>query len=721
MMHMQRCSTARSYFVSLLTLIATAGLVACGGGAGDASSPACSLSVKTALDTDSSNPYGDGSGETGPAGDEGDAGPADGMYRNAKVQIQSADGSQGEAEIDGTNGKVHFDVRGCKGPYLLTLKTRADTEYYDESTASFRPVPSATDNDLHAVVPSIDKNIGITMLTEAAYQYLHHKLSADWKDAAKVAQANDEIARVFNGYLPKDMQIPDITRLPVMLKGTTADQSIADTENGVYGVVNAGLARAAGLLRGDAKDASATPAWLISRQISKDLCDGVLDYSCDGTPVLTESDSSQAAYLIPQLGTLIGAGVGDVSARCASPTLVDKSFRIIEAKVDTAFPYGYESCPNCTTRRPRPVYSERTPIWVLGNNGQLYFWDRSSSNLTPAAAGQIFTQLISQGPFIGLAKYDRNAPNANVFARKDINAYADDTPMPRYAPLPALVELSSAFKNTSTVSAFESIVWTAEASGSPWWTARSVVVRNSDGGARYALSNNGIGSPLTSADDAGRNIVAVGQANSYGVGQAGVFLVDAMGKVRAQGSNLGYQLGIGPAGWDGASDMPLTPMNFGDDFIVSVAGRFEGGFAVTSAGQVWGWGSAGVSQALGQDDAPVPVKLAVFGDKKIRRIECTHMHQCVAMTHDGKMLVWGRFPKYTAEEVEAGQDPAAYEDIDKPVEIQNQRVISIGANGWSVHGVSVDGGIVVFLSTVGSMKVLRPATTHTASGSCQQP
>jgi hypothetical protein len=716
---------------SLVALMSTVGLLACGSGGGESSSPststqsptACSLSVITALDINSPSPYTDGGdGGNGGGVSSGDAAPADGMYRNAKVQIQSADGSQSEAEIDGTNGKVHFEARGCTGPYLLTLKTRSDTQYYDESTASFRPLPLFSDNDLHAMVARIDKNIGITMLTEAAYQYLGHGLNADWKDAAKVEQANDYIKNLFNKYLPNDLQVSDITRLPAIFRGNTASQSVDDTENGIYGVVNAGIARAAGLLRGDVKDGDSMSSWLISRQISKDLCDGVLDYKCNGTPVVsTDDNSSQASYLIPQLGAFIGTGIGDVSARCANQDVVDKTFKIIEAKIDTAFPYGFEGCPNCTTRRPRPVYSERTPIWILGNNGQLYYWDRSSPNLTPAASGQIFTQLISQGRFIGQGKYDRSAPKANVFAREEFNASGAGTPVPRYAPLPSMTELSTSFSNVSTVTALDTVVWNP-LDQTKWWNLDSVVVRSTDGGAKTALAHTYFNFALTPVEKAGHSIVAVGLTNSWGVLETGLFFVDSKGKVYAKGSNTGNQLGVGNAApKDPDGGVSLTQMNFGDDFIVSVAGRFEGGFAVTSKGDVYGWGGSGVSQALGQEAAPLPVKLPVFGTRKIRRIECTHMQQCAAITTDGKMLVWGTFPRYTGEEVERGSDPLAAEEVKVPVEIPGRRVISIGANGWSIHGVLDDGGIVVFPSTVASMQVLRPTMANITSGSCQQP
>jgi photosystem II stability/assembly factor-like uncharacterized protein len=307
----RRASTCRPAWVlaGLLLLLA-----ACGGGSGPPSaqqnpSPSPMLQV---LPGDSSvvPPYSDAGGDAGDSA-SGDGGPGLGRLRNALVRVELADGRvAGEAQVDAVRGVVHVRLSNYAGPVRFTARARADgsTTYYDEAAARFVPYPPGS--ELNAVVPRFDKNVGITILTEAAWRYLVTRHGADgWKDPARVSEANAVVRDDFNRFVPPEFRVADITRLPYLLGDDTPDGGIADTPNGRYGVVLSGLGVAAGLFR----PADPAPVLRLAAQMPLDYCDGVLDGTCNGVPVA--GDPADAAYAVAQLPAQLETGVQRIAER----------------------------------------------------------------------------------------------------------------------------------------------------------------------------------------------------------------------------------------------------------------------------------------------------------------------------------------------------------------------------------------------------------------------
>ncbi|MBW8829196.1 MAG: hypothetical protein JF606_07160 [Burkholderiales bacterium] len=521
-------------------------LTACGGGSGvdDVSHSQANICRPEVSSSD-----GGGAGDSG--SDAGAAGAGLGKFRNAIVQVEQANGDTvGEAEINDTDGLVKFVLCGYSGPVKLTVKAKADssTKYYDESLQEYVPFPAG--QEMHSVVPVFNQHIGITILSEAAWQYLDAKYGPDgWREAAHVTEANEVIRTEFNRLLPAALQIVDITELPALLSERTATNSLTTSSSDIYGVVNSGLARAAGLLR----NGDSAAALKIARQMGRDLCDGVLDYACNGAPVIDSAD--QVAYLLPQLGEFLNAGVGDIATRCATADIEAASLRIVQIKIETSFPYGlsdYERKPDSESA----FYSERTPIWLLRNDGKVFFWSTRTRRAVAYEPALTFRQLITQGPLLGVATdgraYEGRFKVANPFDPKNLQ-YTE--------PLPA-IEMPG-YKDATTVSA----IYSPDGSGDQSLHLRQMVRLNT--GLAFieneVLTDSGVGHLEAFGIS---NVTKVGVARGWSSG-TGYFSVTSNGKLYATGGNAQGLLGIGKT--EGELDYTTQPVNvsFPGDPLIS--------------------------------------------------------------------------------------------------------------------------------------------------------
>lgn len=666
----------RSAAVALCVLAGLLAIVGSGGGS-DSSLPGCRASVSTDRDP---NGYGDGDGPGDGGTGAGEGGPGLGRFRNAIVRVEQADGTVvGEAQVDDTDGVVQFVLCGYDGPVQLQVRGRSDgsTQYYDESTRTFAPFPATA--TMHAVVPKFEKNIGITILTEAAWQYLQARYGASgWRTAANVREANLVIRDEFNRYLPAALQIEDITRLPELLGDTTQTGSVPATANGVYGIVNSGLARAAGLLRTGDTQAALT----IARQMGTDLCDGLLDGRCNGTPVA--NDSSELSYLVPQLGEFLGAGVGDIAANCGDGVLEAGSLRIVQVKVVGTF-----------TLAGGFTVNDRTPIFLLRNDGRVFFWAKRSIAPVAYAPALRFRQLFTSGPLLGTATDGRSyrAPLTTDPASVPPNdVFATALPpveVTAYAGVSSLAEIDESFSSRF-----------------------AQVSRFADGRAYVESGASSFTAPAP-VDVGLGDITRLGVARG-GAGSPGYFAVTRAGNLFSWGDNAGGQLGLGFT----YTELPQQPapalVRFASNpAIVSVSGRISGAFALDRDGAVWGWGAT-MSEGLSQPATTVPVKLSVFdGRGPVRQIECAAFSACGALTATGDFLVWGPGSQ-------ASPWPAGLQRVALPT---GRKAVYIGAAGLMVYGL-LDDGAVVLLPTLPSTPDIRNASAllpKTDDANCSGP
>jgi hypothetical protein len=577
---------------------------------------------------------GGGGGDGGGGGAGGAGGGALGQFLDAIVRVERTDGSLlGQNVTDAEKGLVTIVPCRYSGPLRITVRGKDDgsSQYYEESLRAYAPFPPGI--EMNAVVPSLTKNVGITILTEGAWQYLKVKYGPDgWKNPAYIAEANEAVRKEFNRFLPAGLQVTDITRLPVLLNDRTGTASIEATPNGKYGVVNSGLARAGGLmLHEDVLNREGKAVLKLAQQMGADLCDGVIDGFCQDTPVF--ADSKDAAYLTQQLGEFLNAGVGDIATSCGNADIEQSSLRIVQVKVDvpgTPFSGGYE-------------YREDTPIYFLRNDGKVFLWPSRSQASEPYRHDLTFAQLYPASRLLG-----RLLDGRSISLAGEISTGAGPT-----------------------------FVAGLDSSGS---SAYATIARLPDG--RVLTSNDpgtlGINVPGL------RDVVRVAVARG-GAGAPGYFALTTDGSLYAWGDNAAGQLGLGKT-YDELNSQatpaivsfPLKPGTGKPPTIVSVTGRMFGAFAIDSDGGVWGWGDPGSSQAHADDwtASTSPQLLASFDHfRSVRQIECAAYAVCIALSDKGEIHVWG--------------------DV-KAMPLDERKTVFTGAAGLVAYGLLDNGGVQIF-------------------------
>jgi hypothetical protein len=292
-----------------------------GGGGGSQTAQGCTPSVTSGYAPVATGGYVDGSGDGGGGGRGGSngagAGGGLGVYSNALITVQRADGTGLGSALTDSYGMVTVSNCGNTQPLLFTVQGTQTGTYWDESLRT--PVAFGASQMLHAVVvpdapnqQTLYRNVGITPLTEAVYQYLNASAGAfGWTVVANVTAANAAIASQINQVLPPNLQLlgTDITRLAAVARDSTSQVFSGSTPNLTYGLVIGGMAQAAGLHNAQ----STNPGLDLLGQLAADLSDGKLDGAKNGTPVAPSP--TQAAYNLP---TMTADTLGGIKALVAT-------------------------------------------------------------------------------------------------------------------------------------------------------------------------------------------------------------------------------------------------------------------------------------------------------------------------------------------------------------------------------------------------------------------
>ena len=297
-----RVSLARAgTLMSLLALSSCGG----GGGGGDPAEPSAPAAASCSnrpneffgvctgfpdsgnLDWSAGGDGGGGVGDGGASGDGGvGAGGDFGQFRNVTISVFKEDGSLlGSAPTDTVKGMVTIRPGTYRGSLRVELRGGPGAEYFEEGKNSFVPFPS--DRVIRVIVPRVDKNIGITAFTEAAYQLLTQGSAPESVGSnptpAQITAANLRVAQLLNEHFPKALEVADITRLPFIKSALVAPGSLSANPRGVYGVVNGAFSKQAALFN----TGSATPTLDAVSQLAEDLRDGVLDGRNGNAPAAT--------------------------------------------------------------------------------------------------------------------------------------------------------------------------------------------------------------------------------------------------------------------------------------------------------------------------------------------------------------------------------------------------------------------------------------------------
>jgi len=150
---------------------------------------------------------GDGSAGGGGEGEGAGAGGGLGAFKNALVRVERADRTVVGSALTDSYGMVSIKDCGGTQSLLVTVQGSSIATYWDEAAQSDLPFPST--ESMHAMVApaapgqqTLSKNVGISPLTEAAYQYAVAQLGgADaWRNSANVTLANQIVTAEYNRF-----------------------------------------------------------------------------------------------------------------------------------------------------------------------------------------------------------------------------------------------------------------------------------------------------------------------------------------------------------------------------------------------------------------------------------------------------------------------------------------------------------------------------------------
>ena len=262
--------------------------------------------------------------------------------------------------------------------------------YFDEQLGNPASFEGAT---IRGVLTRLDRNGGVTPFTEAMVRRtiaLGAQAATDgglrlkaiekdvdaWKDPARVQIAHDEVLRAVNDLLPGIYRLEDLRRLPVVVGPTNSQPDsgvLTDNQNGGYGAVLGGLAKAAAR----SQPTSAAPALAIQQQIADDLQDGVLNLRKDvATPV---PQIGGGTYQYDTLAARLTNETGAVAKSLGAGSLKTATVPVqrLKAKVGTSF--------------------SATPNWIftLLSDGALQIVEVGGPTVAPPTvpAGQRFSRI----------------------------------------------------------------------------------------------------------------------------------------------------------------------------------------------------------------------------------------------------------------------------------------------------------------------------------------
>ena len=196
--------------------------------------------------------------------------PSLGTLTNASVRLFQSDGSTELGKGDtGTTGTVTIAYDGdYSGPIIVAVIGDEDAQYYDEAIGSTVDFPEGS--LLRALVPSGTTEVGVTILTEVAYQ-LALVNSIDLSEDTTINQLNE---RVRQALAP---ELSSILTPPTLFDNSIGTGSLDDNEADQYAARLAALAQLGGT--------GATPALSVAQQLAWDFSDGAVDGKHDGSPI----------------------------------------------------------------------------------------------------------------------------------------------------------------------------------------------------------------------------------------------------------------------------------------------------------------------------------------------------------------------------------------------------------------------------------------------------
>ncbi|MCW5634899.1 MAG: hypothetical protein KIT17_16310 [Rubrivivax sp.] len=320
---------------ALAALLALGSCGGGGGGGGEADDGAAEqLGVFTGFpDTGNLNwesTGGDGSGGVGDGGASGDggvgAGGDFGQFRGARICVFLDNGTElGCALTDDVKGMVTIKPgRSYRGGLRIELSGTPTATYYEEGRNVFVPFPA--DRKIRVWVPFIQRNIGITPFTEAAYRMLTEGSAPEsagpnpTKD--QVRAANERVRAALNEHFPSALHVDDIARLPFIKSPSLPAGSMGTDPRGRYGLVNGAFSKQASFHNSD----TATPTLDAVRQLAEDLLDGRIDGRNGDSPA---GPASARTYDPNTFTSELSSALAEQAARFGAQEALDALPRVL--------------------------------------------------------------------------------------------------------------------------------------------------------------------------------------------------------------------------------------------------------------------------------------------------------------------------------------------------------------------------------------------------------
>ncbi len=265
-----------------------------------------------------------------------------GSIVGARVSVSRADGSSIGEALTGPDGRATLTACGAPGPFLVTV-TGSTTATTVDASRPGAPVtlPIPATETLRALVPMLDRNIGVTPFTEAAARELLGPPTT-MVDAGALATAADRLSalaagpalpaaavinaahqRVLDGpykaLFPTNLGIVSLLQVPALV-GTASPPTglLADRAGDRYTLALLGLGTQAALYN----PGLASPALAVASQIARDAADGRVDgLDPSGASVAA---AGAAAYDPGRLASALDAALSVAARRQASATLTER-------------------------------------------------------------------------------------------------------------------------------------------------------------------------------------------------------------------------------------------------------------------------------------------------------------------------------------------------------------------------------------------------------------
>lgn len=600
--------------------------------------------------------FGSSDGEAGEETDEVGGGVSEGKVLGGMLTVNRFSDGQllGSALTDATAGLV--TLRSCASdlPLLLTVTGQPGARYYDEGTNSY--VSFGSGQVLHALVDSLAENVGVSALTEAAYQYAIANFGQAPKSSAdqvsqkaigtlnltktQVKAANQAMLGEINRLLPTVAQLSSLTALATPIDATSSANALPDNRYGIAALVTGALARSAARY----SPGSTAPALEMTARIARDLADGRINgYGADGAT--TASRLGGVYYDVTKFPIVLDGAGYSIAQQFSQNSLYQKGIGLTDitwaGNLDTSGGLGY----GCYTQLDKTALLRDGTLNVLratpavGQNCVAQFDDPIDT-----VAGSSGATLI-RGFATNVVKVDSKARMAFI-QKSDGTVWSwgqnlcgvlgiGQTGGTAASPLQVL-----GLRNITSIAVGNLFAIARDTNGEVWTWGSAIygVLGVGSSGFDIAVCDVFNGSTSVSrgasfpANHRPRKIAGLSGIVMVAADQLTALALDTAGRV--------YQWGLvgSPADINAIVDAPVLVAGLDSVVMLATANRMN--FALRKDGTVWGWG-ANTARTFG-DGTSIPVwsPRQVFGMSDIVQIAGDSVGGTVALRRDGNLYMW---------------------------------------------------------------------------------